>query len=405
MKREKGILPVILGADLGAYSIAASFFDAYSQKSYCLSRYKCGITENSKIIKNIFCSGYESVDSLLPELISFASENEGKSLYLIPATDSYCDFINRHSGVLSRYYKFLVPSAESINALSDKVNFYRRLEKAGIKYPSYHFLESSENFTTRLQEIEKPCVLKPSRSSEYWVNPYPGMKKVYYPRDDYEAFKIVEEMRYYGFKGKIVLQKYLEGAENYVLTVLMNKESRLDFCVFAKVALMERGATSEGNNAAILTMPMDKKLEPLIELLEKEKYVGFANFDILSFKGEYYVLELNPRQGRSSDHIRCAGINMAQRLVSVIENTPVGKADYKSVFWHYQGEKTVLSLMNQSDKERAIDLKSRGLAYSALRFKPDLQFNPKRRVYVALHRKRIDARLKKDYAEREKNTL
>ena len=151
MKEKCKIVPTILGQDLGAYSVAKAFFEAFKVKSHAFGRYKCGISDFSRIIKTEFCSGYERVDLLLPELISFALKNREKTLVLIPASDTYVEFVSENREILSRYYKFLIPSAEHIKKLTNKALFYSEAMKSEIDFPEFSLLSIGDNYLKKLR--------------------------------------------------------------------------------------------------------------------------------------------------------------------------------------------------------------------------------------------------------------
>ena len=398
----KKITPVLLGADLNAYSVAIAFHEAYGVKSHAFGRYKCGLSSYSKIVKIEFCSGYDSIDVILPELIFFAEKNTDTKLFLVPCADCYVEFILKHEEELRKYYSFLVPKEELFEKLTDKASFYKEISRQGIEYPEFTELSEGDNYYKKLSKTEYPAVLKPSVSAEYWRHPFPGMRKVYYPESADEAASIIGEFRYYGYRDGIVLQKKIENPEHYVYTGLWNKKSECDFGVFGRVALEERGKTSEGNHSAIFTEEKNELCKRLDKFLESLGYVGFANFDILKSDGKFYVLELNARQGRSCDYIRAAGINIAERLVSAI-TSEVNFLDenYKKIFWHYPPFKLASEYMTRKNSEKALYFKKAGLAFSPLNYRGDIFANPVRFGYVTLHGHRLRKAYCKDFGERK----
>lgn len=398
MKEKCKIVPTILGQDLGAYSVAKAFYEAFGVKSYAFGRYRCGISDFSRIIKIEFCSGYERIDLLLPELISFACKKRGKELVLIPATDAYVEFVSQNREILSRYYKFLIPKEEHIKRLTDKAEFYRELSRAGVDYPEFSNLTVGDNYAKKLSNFDYPAVLKPAVSAEYWRHPFPEMQKVYFPRDKDEAGAALAAMRYYGYSGGIILQRLIGNAEIYVYTALFNEKSERDFGVFGKVVLEEVGKTSAGNHSAIITKPRCELVDKLDKMLSNLGYVGFANFDILKSGDRFYVLELNARQGRSCDYIRASGVNIAKRLLHCLGISEEGKApEYKEVLWHYPPRKTVLKYMTDKDREEALRLKKAKRCESAVIYRKDLIFNAPRSAYVLLHKLRVKRKFKKDF--------
>ena len=81
--QEKEFLPVILGADITAYSLARSFHEEYGIKSLVLSMSEGGYIANSDIIENRIFPGLENKDVLVKHLIEVGKEFEGKK-------EAYC---------------------------------------------------------------------------------------------------------------------------------------------------------------------------------------------------------------------------------------------------------------------------------------------------------------------------
>ncbi len=412
-KNEKPT-PVLLGADLNAYSVAVAFHEAYGVRSYAMGKYKCGLTQFSRIVKMQFCSGFESMEVLLPELFSFAEKHKGEMLVLVPCADCYVEFIARYSKELSVFYNFYIPEISQISKMCNKERFYKKLREHGVPYPESISIKYSEKSEKQISDFEYPAVLKPSSSAEYWRHPFPDMKKVYYPETKNEALSIKDMIFNSGYRQSLILQRKIQNPEIYVYTVLMRRDGVADFGVFGKVVLEECGNTSSGNHSAIITMPENELCKRLKQFLKEEGYYGFANFDILFDGGRFYVLELNARQGRSCDHIRCAGINIAVRLMDVMGLSRVERVKklfekdkpYREIFWHYPKMSLALRYMkDREDRNKARSLKRAGEEFSALEYRPDIVFNPVRAAYCAIHDKRLAKAFKKDFHYNEKKHM
>ncbi len=399
--------PVLLGADLNAYSVAVAFHEAYGVKSYAMGRYKCGLTQFSRIVKIQFCSGYQDIEVFLPELFSFTKKHRGEFLVLVPCADCYVEFVSRHRKELSRYFHFLVPEIGKIEELCNKEKFYQKLKKYGIPYPEFEALTPSD-YERRVLEFSYPAVLKPAVSAEYWRHPFPDMRKVYFPIDAKEALEFAEGIFKSGYPESVILQREIRNPEIFVYTVLITDDESLDFGVFGKVVLEECGATSSGNHSAIITRAENELCKRLREFLKAENYRGLANFDILFSNGSFYVLELNARQGRSCDHIRAAGINIARSLLLAIgkeknRELKLFERDkpYREVFWHYPKKSVAMRYMeNADDKKAARELSRRGEDFSALEYLPDLVFNPIRALYCEVHQARLAKAFWRDFSEK-----
>lgn len=398
-KQKKNITPVLLGADLNAYSVALAFYEAYGVTSHAFARYRCGATENSKFIKTHICSGIDHLKIAVPELLKFAKENSDSELILIPCADWYVAMLQGARDELSEVYKIHIPPRELWEKLSDKHSFYQLLRDEGISYPDYEVF-SSENAVGAepLSRIKYPAVVKPTDSTEYWKHPFPDMQKVFFVKNAAEAEVVIKRIFKSGYNKQIVLQNQVGSiAENRVLTTFSDKDGKVVRAVFGEVILEEVGKTSYGNHSAIITVPLNDICLQLIDLLNKIKYVGVANIDIISDGTRDFVLELNTRQGRSCDYLRAAGVNIAELFVRTVHGEKIlPDFSYKEVYWHYPPHRTVLNYSSEVSSVKAERLKKLGFEFSPY---GNLSEGALRRVYVWIHNVRLGRAIKKAHAE------
>jgi D-aspartate ligase len=392
---EKNIIPVILGADLNAYSVALSFRDSYGIRSHIFARYASGATSYSSFITVHICEGLDDPVTAVDALLKFAAENNGAELFLIPSADWYVEMLERAAGQLEAIYQIFIPKKEHFDILSDKAKFYSLLEKEGIAFPEYLSLKAEEPFSDdKIEAFTYPAVLKPSDSVEYWRHPFPDMKKVYFPRCALDVRKIAEKIFSRGYKKTLLLQRYVgSDSGNRVLTTVSDRSGRVFRAVLGEVVLEEMGATSFGNHAAIITRPLDEVSFQLIRFLDKIGYVGIANIDIMYSEGKSYVLELNPRQGRSSDYLRAAGVSLSEAIVSALKNETVKKDfSYKAIYWHHPSHKTVMRFSPSEVSYEIEALHRKGFGHSPYD-------NPyegiRRKIYSFIHAVRLHRRINK----------
>ena len=206
MKKHEKIIPVLLGADLNAYSVALAFYEAYGVTSHVFARYKCGATENSKFIKTHICSGIDHVEIAVPELLKFANENSDMELFLIPCADWYVAMLEGAKDELSESYRIHIPKRELWEKLSDKHTFYQLLREEGIAYPNYEVFSSVNAVGEEpLSRVKYPAVVKPTDSTEYWKHPFHGMQKVYFVENAAEAEVVIKRIFKSGYNKQIVL--------------------------------------------------------------------------------------------------------------------------------------------------------------------------------------------------------
>ncbi|MBP3592279.1 MAG: hypothetical protein J6K14_07330 [Clostridia bacterium] len=391
---------VLLGGDLNAYSVAISFHAAFGVKSTAFCRYRCGITGVSSIIDvhiepNILDDAVGTA-----ALLSFA-KGMSERPFLVPCGDWYVDFLERNRDALDEHYHFLIPPREVYASVHDKASFYSLLEKATLPYPKTTVLSQEDLSLGHLLSIgEYPAVLKPSDSVAYYAHPFSEMQKVYFPKNPKEAMDISEKIYASGYSGKLILQERIgtkeEPAVSKTLTLFLDREGRVRRGALGEALIEESAAGARGNYAAILSRPPDALTCRLISFLERIGYIGIANFDLLTFKGKTYILELNARQGRSCDYLRACGISLAQFLVDAIGKRMI-ETDLTSriSLWHAVPFRAVVRRVSAENRALLLSLRRRGRAVSPFAYEGE-RLTLKRCLYLPVHAVRRTMALKEE---------
>ena len=389
--KEPQFIPVLLGLDLNAYSVAISFYERFGVVSHAFGRYRLGITEASRIVRVHIVANLLEGEKGIEALFSFAEKYPNKTLLLIPCADWYHELMQVHRERLCQKFKFLIPAPEHFALSANKESFYSLLSKHGTPYPECVVFDKKDCFENKIDfksSVSYPAVLKPSSSTSYWKHPFPNMKKVYFPKNSAEAEEIANRIFLSGYDDRLILQRRIvsEPPESAVLTVFCNREGAKG-AVLARVLLEENAPRAKGNYSALITFPLDSICYKLIRLLEGIGYIGIANFDILYDKMGAYVLEMNARQGRSGDYVRAAGLHLSDFLVGTLLGGEVReKFHYPHVYWRCVSDRTVRAYAENADMLReAEELKKFGYAFSPFEYEADLKLNPVRRLYVSVH--------------------
>lgn len=390
--QKPSIVPVLLGLDLNAYSMAISFYEAFGVTSHAFGRYTCGITEHSRFIKTHKEPNMTDPAVGVPALIAFAEAHRGALLLLVPCADWYMALAEGARERLGVYYRFFLPPRPLFRAVSDKASFYRLLEKHGLPYPRTLSFSALSELKVKEKDfsVSFPAVLKASDSTEYYRHPFDGMRKVYFPKNREELHAVAARIFASGYKGELIFQEKIgkTRAEAKTLTVCADSDSVVRRAVLGTVLLEETAPGARGNYAAILTEPPDDLTRSLCGFVRTVGYTGIGNFDLLYDEyGRGYVLEMNPRQGRSCDYVRAAGISLAEFLYAAISGGYVGEQfRYPRIYWRAVGDTTVARYAeNRELLARAMRLKEDGFAFSPFFYAEDLRRNPVRRVYVGIH--------------------
>ncbi len=395
----KILTPVLLGGDLNAYSMATAFARYNGSVSHVFAREKLAIVNTSSYIELHIIPGLDDPDFAVPALLKFADEHRGEELILIPCADWYMEMLEYARDALEGHFYFFIPEFEVWKTTSDKDTFIKILDKYGIPYPKTAVFDSSlKNFDKIGGKMRPPFVLKPASSTEYWKNPFEGMKKVYFTSSLAECRNIAKKIFSSGYNGKILLQEKIGGISSpasSVLTVYSNKHGRVIRAVLADVLLEENGPRARGNYSALITRPLDKISYKIIDMLEGIGYTGISNFDILYEGGQSYCLELNPRQGRSFDYIRGAGVSIPELLCKEYEERELERDfSYDTVLWRSVKRKTMISFAKDRGLlKKALSLEKKGFSITPYDFSGDRTIQ--RFLYVMTHLRREGRKYKK----------
>ena len=385
------LVPVLLGLDLNAYSMAISFYESFGVTSHAFGRYRCGITEHSRFVKTHIVPALSERETAVAALLSFARAHKDAYLVLVPCADRYVELAEDVRDRLSPFFHFFLPREEVFRTVSDKASFYALCDGFGIRHPPTHRIRSAKELSALGEdEARYPAVLKPSDTNAYYRHPFVGMKKVYFPKDRTEALAVATAVFASGYRGTLLLQPYIgEGrAVAKTLTVCVDRHSRVCAAVLARAVLEERAPTARGNYSALLTEPLDGFCRSLCCMLTDVGYTGIANLDLLyDADGTPYVLELNARQGRSCDHVRAAGVHLAAFLYAQMTGgVSAVRLQYPTVYWRCVSDRCVrLFAPREEDVLQCMQRRAHGFAFSPFSYEADLRFNPVRRLYVALH--------------------
>lgn len=314
-------IPVIVGTDINAYTMAISFHEEYGIKPIIVGRVSLPFTQLSSVIDNI---------ELFPDLNQskhFASillkiaekyETPGKKLILIGTNDPYVRLIIQNKSILETKYIMNYMDEELMNQLYIKKNFYELCKQHGLETPHTHYYSCTSDQPFK-EEMMYPVIIKPSNGVEYYKYPFEGAQKVYRLNSNEEINEVIMKIKASGYQDDLIIQDYIPGDDSYMWDAVYygNSKGKAELITFAQVILQEHTVTAIGNYTAVITRYNHEIMEKLVRFLEDLHYVGFANFDLKYDKrdGKFKVFEVNIRQGRSSYYVTFCGHNMAKYLV------------------------------------------------------------------------------------------
>ncbi|MCR5458188.1 MAG: carboxylate--amine ligase [Clostridiales bacterium] len=400
---EKTITPVLLGAELNAYSVARAFNEKFNSVSYAFGKVALGFTSNSSIIKVRIVDDLADESRTIPMLIDFARKHQNEELYLLGCTDEFAEMIINHRDELGQYYFTPYITSDLAKQLISKEAFYTMCDKYGIDYPKTYIFRSDSDYSVLDSGLpfDYPIIIKPSKSASYWIHPFEGMKKVYSADNSEEAKRIVKQIFDAGYDDSLIIQDTIPGDDSkmYVLTNYSDTDGKVRMMNLGHVLLQEHTPKGMGNHTAVITEYHEEIVSKLRDFLNEIKYVGFSNFDIKFDERDkkFKVFEINLRQGRSNYYVTSSGNNIAECLYNNRHNCydndiSICKSPFfwitvpKRIVYKYTDDKSMVQRLKKLVKE--------GKSASSLWYKKDLK-NPKRLFFVLVHSYRYFGKYKK----------
>ena len=300
--RELEFRPVILGADITAYSLMRSFYEEYKVKSILVH-----MSDKQPITTSSMCDSYyyeklETKEEFQEAINYIGDKYNDKKLILLGCGDWYVRMIIENKNKLRE--NFVVPyiDEELLNEIVLKDKFYDICEKLNIPYPDTFVYDVKEK--TKLDfDFEYPIIAKTANSALYHYAKFPGKKKVFTfdNKDDLE--EMLSNLSNSSYDYKFLVQDRIPGDDTNmrVLTCYSDRNGKVKFASFGHVLLEEHTPTALGNPCVIVNDVNSEVVENAKKFLEYIGYKGYSNFDLKYDErdGKYKFFEINVQIGRA----------------------------------------------------------------------------------------------------------
>ena len=334
---EFNFLPIVLGSDENAYGTSRLFFEEYGIKPLLCCTRQLTPTYNSNLFNIRTIKDLDKEDVFPNAFLDVLKECKKKydKLIVIPCSDYYSALVTKHYESFKDLIENKFISPEILNTLDTKDKFYSLCEKFGVDYPKTYIALPED----RLNAINNlpfnfPIVVKPENSNayEYLHCEFEGKKKVFFFYDKKSYLTTMENLNRSGYMGKTIIQEFIKGDDSNmrVINSYSDSSGKVRLMCLGQPILEEYHPKTLGNYAAIISRGNDELYSIIKTFLENIGYVGFSNIDIKydPDRKKYYMMEINPRPGRSSFFVRSAGLNLMKTLV---DDTIFNK-DYSCTF-------------------------------------------------------------------------
>ena len=385
--------PVVLGGDIGAYSVARAFHEAYGVRSVVVSTVLTGVVRHSRFITNVVGPDITDARAAVARLRAIAAEHAGKRLILLGSADWLVRTIVENRAELEDLYTIPYVSRETLDLVTDKENFGRLCRELGLGHPTTVVHDVQAGGAPDVAGLRFPVIAKTADTAAYHEVEFAGKKKVFTVATPEELAALMERIRVAGYQGSFIIQDLIPGDDSgmRILTCYSDRDGKVRFASFGQVLLEEHTPGALGNPAGIVTQAGGELVVQATRLLEHIGWTGYANFDLKydPRDGGTVFFELNPRLGRSNFYVTAAGRNAVELYVREhlqgLDPLPPGAAAENTDEHLY----TVLPrrlllryVLDPALRRRTAGLMRAGRATNPLWYRAET--DPRRLAYVAL---------------------
>lgn len=316
-------VPVILGGDIGTYTLAREFYEAYGVRSVVLPAAGNGVIEHSVAIelRPIGSMADEGrVVAALAELADELKAEGNRPLMLFGSLDFHIMLIAKHRAQLESQYVIPYPELETIEGAALKENFYALAEKLDIAHPRTAVHYPGAELESLVGSFDYPVIGKPSSSAEWIAAKFEGKQKIHTINSRAELEALLAKIDGSGYDAGYILQEYIPGGDDAMrlCTYFATQEEKVIFAGYGEVVIEEHAPLVLGNSAAIVTGRNDQMAADGARMLEELGWRGIAMIDAKydHRDGQIKFFEINPRLGRNHFYLTAAGVNPARFYVT-----------------------------------------------------------------------------------------
>ena len=393
---------LIIGADANAYYMARCYHELTNSKAYLIAKNPIWFTNTSKILNISYNDNLREEKELLKVLDNFYNEHKDKKILLVSATENYIELISKNKDKLKDKYYFNYADNKIIETLSNKELFYKKYMDNGIiDLPKTIYLDLSKKSDIKIN-FDYPIIVKAANVVAYRKLEFKGQNKIYKLNNHDELMQTIKTIKKGGYNDTLIIQEYIPGDDSTLFdsVIYADTKGKVKRITLAQIGLQEHKSNLVGNAAVLINgyNQYDDKniIERITKLSEKIGITGFAEFDLKYDKrvNDYKLLEINPRQGRSSYYLTSLGCN----LIDILKRDLIDheKLNYeildKEVLLSYVPKKIIkMYVVNKEYKEKALSLYNNHI--NPIKYKKDFSLKRKYLLY------KKDRRYYQDYKD------
>jgi len=210
---------------------------------------------------------------------------------IYPCQDVSVSVIAKHRKRLNRWFHIMLADTHVIDTLSGKESFHAYAAENDFVVPKTFVLRCQQDVERAAQEIDYPCVLKPSRRSQRWD--LETTSKAYKVNDAEELRRLYRQVKEWA--DTLIVQYWIEGsdAELYSCNVYFDRNSKLVASFVARK--IRQWPPQAGSSCLGEECRNDEVLNESIRLFDTIGYTGLgyteSKYDART--GKHYFIEAN----------------------------------------------------------------------------------------------------------------
>ena len=219
--------------------------------------------------------------------------------------------------------RILGTSADSVDAAEDRERFEALLEKYSIPRPKALTVMTKEEALAAAEKLEYPVLLRPS-----YVIGGQNMTIAFTPED---VCRYMDVILAQGIENPVLCDQYLMGTELEVDAISDGK----DVLIPGIMQHIERTGIHSGDSIAVYPpynlddTILQRIIEVSTQLALELKTKGLINIQYLIYRGQLYVIEVNPRASRTVPYIsKVTGVPMVELATKIIVGAKLKKLGY-----------------------------------------------------------------------------
>ncbi len=228
-----------------------------------------------------------------------------------------CSYFDTHG------IRILGTSADSVDRAEDRERFEELLEKYSIPRPKAITVMTKDDALAAAEKLEYPVLLRPS----YVI----GGQNMTIAFTQEDVCRYMDVILAQGIENPVLCDKYLMGTELEVDAISDGK----DVLIPGIMQHIERTGIHSGDSIAVYppfnlddTM-LEKIIEVSTQLALELKTKGLINIQYLIYRGQLYVIEVNPRASRTVPYIsKVTGVPMVELATKIITGAKLKKLGF-----------------------------------------------------------------------------